>query len=73
MSKTDTDLSIPARDAELKGNLQLPEGATGLVVFAHGSGSSRHSPRNLYVAKEFNNAGFGTLDSIKPLCTIFWS
>ena len=61
MSKTDTDLSIPARDAELKGNLQLPEGATGLVVFAHGSGSSRHSPRNLYVAKEFNNAGFGTL------------
>lgn len=61
MIKTETELSIPARDAELKGNLHLPEGITGLVIFAHGSGSSRHSPRNQYVAKEFNNAGFGTL------------
>jgi putative phosphoribosyl transferase len=41
--------------------LDIPEGATGLVVFAHGSGSSRHSPRNQFVARTLNNAGLATL------------
>ncbi len=43
------------------GHLTLPNGATGVVVFAHGSGSSRHSPRNRYVAAVLNQAGLGTL------------
>ena len=45
----------------LAGHLTLPEGATGVVVFAHGSGSSRHSPRNRHVAAVLNAAGLGTL------------
>lgn len=48
-------------DAELKADLQLVEDMKGIVVFAHGSGSSRHSPRNKFVAEELNKAGFGTL------------
>lgn len=48
-------------DVELTADLQLVENMKGLVIFAHGSGSSRHSPRNKYVAKELNKAGFGTL------------
>jgi putative phosphoribosyl transferase len=48
-------------NVEVEGNMFLPEGATGLVVFAHGSGSSRFSPRNQYVAKEINQANIGTL------------
>ena len=39
----------------------VPEGAEGLVVFAHGSGSSRHSPRNRYVAGIFQQGGYATL------------
>jgi dienelactone hydrolase len=45
----------------LEGNLNVPESARGVVVFAHGSGSSRHSPRNRYVAGVLNQAGFTTL------------
>ena len=45
----------------LAGYLTVPEQAAGIVVFAHGSGSSRHSPRNRYVASIFNAAGLGTL------------
>ncbi|MGW6600216.1 phosphoribosyltransferase family protein [Streptomyces sp. NPDC055036] len=45
----------------LPGNLTLPDGAPGVVVFAHGSGSSRHSPRNRSVAARLNRAGLGTL------------
>ena len=41
--------------------MTLPPGAKGVVLFAHGSGSSRFSPRNQYVAKEFNKATIGTL------------
>jgi dienelactone hydrolase len=52
---------IPAGDVLLEGNLGLPEGATGIVLFAHGSGSSRHSPRNRYVAEELRSEGLGTL------------
>ncbi len=48
-------------NVEVEGNMFLPEGASGLVVFAHGSGSSRFSPRNQYVAKEINKANLGTL------------
>ena len=45
----------------LEGNLSLPEGARGIVLFAHGSGSSRHSPRNRYVAQLLNQAKLATL------------
>ncbi len=55
----DVRLSLPG--AELEGSLTLPEEARGLVLFAHGSGSSRHSPRNRYVAEILQAAGLGTL------------
>jgi putative phosphoribosyl transferase len=48
-------------EAALEGSLEVPAGARGVVLFAHGSGSSRHSPRNRYVAGELRRAGFGTL------------
>jgi len=47
--------------AVLCGDLTLPAGTTGLVIFAHGSGSSRHSPRNRFVAQRINAEGVGTL------------
>ena len=47
--------------ARLPGSLAVPDRAAGLVVFAHGSGSSRHSPRNRFVAGVLNRAGLGTL------------
>lgn len=46
---------------ELEGNLSIPAGALGIVLFAHGSGSSRHSPRNRYVAEVLQQAGLATL------------
>jgi putative phosphoribosyl transferase len=52
---------VPAGDADIAGDLAVPEAAAGLVLFAHGSGSSRHSPRNRAVAAGLNRAGFGTL------------
>jgi putative phosphoribosyl transferase len=52
---------IPADHVSLEGMLELPEGAPGIVLFAHGSGSSRHSPRNNYVARILRDAGLGTL------------
>lgn len=57
----DTDVRIPATGATLAGRLAVPDGATGIVLFAHGSGSSRHSPRNRAVATALNRAGLGTL------------
>ncbi len=45
----------------LAGHLTIPPDATGIVVFVHGSGSSRHSPRNRFVASQLNEAGLGTL------------
>lgn len=57
----DTFVEIPVGDVILEGNLRIPSGAAGLVVFAHGSGSSRHSPRNRYVAEYLNDRGIGTL------------
>jgi len=50
-----------AGKVSLEGFLTLPENTTGIVLFAHGSGSSRHSPRNQMVAKEINSGGIGTL------------
>jgi dienelactone hydrolase len=47
--------------ATIEGDLQIPERALGMVLFAHGSGSSRHSSRNRYVAGELNTAGLATL------------
>jgi dienelactone hydrolase len=52
---------IQAGQAQLEGNLALPEGAKGVVLFAHGSGSSRFSPRNNFVAGELFDAGVGSL------------
>ncbi|MEO3845103.1 alpha/beta fold hydrolase [Streptomyces sp. B22F1] len=46
---------------QLSGDLAMPDEAAGLVLFAHGSGSSRHSPRNQAVAARLNDRGFGTL------------
>ena len=54
-------VKIDLADAVLHGDLTLPDDAKGLVVFAHGSGSSRHSPRNRFVARRLNAAGLGTL------------
>jgi putative phosphoribosyl transferase len=55
------DVRLSLSSAELEGSLTLPEEARGLVLFAHGSGSSRHSPRNRYVAEILQGAGLGTL------------
>ncbi len=52
---------IPVNGAQIEGALELPEQPIGLVLFAHGSGSSRHSPRNNYVAHVLREHGIGTL------------
>jgi putative phosphoribosyl transferase len=52
---------IPANGVKLEGALVIPPDAQGIVLFAHGSGSSRHSPRNNFVAQVLHNAGIGTL------------
>ena len=57
----DEDVAVQAGPVRLAGHLTVPEGARGIVVFAHGSGSSRHSPRNRFVADAMNAAGLGTL------------
>ena len=58
---TSTLAHIPAGSATIEGMLEIPEHAVGLVLFAHGSGSSRHSPRNNYVAAMLRQVGVGTL------------
>jgi len=57
----DDEVTVQVAAARLAGHLTIPSQARGLVVFAHGSGSSRHSPRNRYVAQVLNQAGLGTL------------
>ena len=57
----DEDVHIPVGQVDLEGRLTVPPGALGVVLFAHGSGSSRHSPRNRYVAAVLQQAGIGTL------------
>ena len=54
-------MSIPLDDVALSGDLRLPPEPRGVVAFAHGSGSSRHSPRNRMVASELSRAGVTTL------------
>jgi len=54
-------LRIPVGSVEVEGNMLLPQDAGCMVIFAHGSGSSRFSPRNRYVAEQFNKSGIGTL------------
>jgi putative phosphoribosyl transferase len=58
---TATEVEVPVPDAVLKSDLVLPEDPVGIVLFAHGSGSSRHSSRNRQVAATLNEARIGTL------------
>lgn len=59
--KLESIVDIPDGQVKMIGSLAIPEGGQGLVVFAHGSGSCRHSPRNNYVAKVLRSHGLGTL------------
>ena len=64
MNKTNTEnryVQILSTGVRLEGIVSIPEEARGFVVFVHGSGSSRHSPRNQYVARVIRAAGLGTL------------
>ncbi len=60
MNAITQNVEIPAAGVTLQADFEVPEGAVGLVVFAHGSGSGRHSPRNRHVARELQNAGLAT-------------
>jgi len=60
-SKLEQLVHISADGVTLEGMLELPDNAQGVVLFAHGSGSSRHSPRNNYVARTLRESGVGTL------------
>ncbi|SRR5581483_9483115 len=57
----DSPVFIRIGEDAIAGDLVMPQGALGIVVFAHGSGSSRHSPRNRFVAHELQQAGMATL------------
>jgi dienelactone hydrolase len=57
----ETEVSIPIGTVEIQGDLVVPPDAIGVVLFAHGSGSGRHSPRNRSVARSLQEAGLGTL------------
>ncbi len=59
--KDDYPVQVSAGKVLLEGNLSIPEGTHGVVAFAHGSGSSRHSPRNRYVRQVLRRAGLATL------------
>jgi dienelactone hydrolase len=58
---SEQSLRIPAGRVVLEGNLGVPAGASNIVVFSHGSGSSRYSPRNRFVARTLQGAGLATL------------
>ena len=60
-SGRDEEVEVDAGASTVGGHLTVPDGANAIVVFAHGSGSSRHSPRNRFVASVLNHAGLGTL------------
>ena len=60
-TRIDTEIEIDVGPFVLPGHLTIPPSASGVVIFAHGSGSSRHSPRNQFVANRLNAAGLGTL------------
>lgn len=61
MKIVEESLHIPVTDVVLEADVAVPGEARGVVVFAHGSGSSRHSPRNRYVAGELREAGLATV------------
>ena len=61
LTETLSPVAFVADKVRLQGELALPGQANGIVLFAHGSGSSRHSPRNTYVARVLREAGLGTL------------
>ena len=58
---TERGVTVPSGTVHLSGDLQVPPRAAGAVLFAHGSGSGRHSPRNRYVAGVLRDAGLATL------------
>lgn len=68
MAKNDSEITIPSGRIRLKGNLVVPELAKAIVIFSHGSGSSRFSPRNNYVAGVLNKNNMATLliDLLSP-------
>ncbi|MET8549197.1 dienelactone hydrolase family protein [Micromonospora zamorensis] len=61
MDEQSSTVAIPVGDAQLPADLMLPAQPVGVVLFAHGSGSSRHSPRNVAVARALNGRGLGTV------------
>jgi putative phosphoribosyl transferase len=61
VTRRDEEVHVDPSGLDLPGLLSLPDRATGLVLFVHGSGSSRSSPRNRYVASTLDQAGLGTL------------
>lgn len=61
MKTAEADIRIPFADFELEGELLVPDGAKGVALFAHGSGSSRHSKRNQFVARSLREQGVATL------------
>jgi len=61
LTSLQNDLTITAAGVELQADVQVPPSARGVVLFAHGSGSGRHSPRNRYVADQLNRAGLATV------------
>jgi putative phosphoribosyl transferase len=61
MRITEAPVQVASGRVFLEGNLGIPEAAQGIVLFAHGSGSGRHSPRNRFVAEELREAGLATL------------
>jgi dienelactone hydrolase len=62
------EVTVPVVEGGLAADVVVPSGATGVVLFAHGSGSSRHSPRNVAVAQQLNDRGLGTvlIDLLTP-------
>lgn len=61
MKTAEREIVIPSRNVHLNGMLEVPPDAQGIVLFAHGSGSGRFSPRNQYVARVLREGGQGTL------------
>jgi putative phosphoribosyl transferase len=59
--RRDNEVRVAAGEVTLEGTLEIPEGAEGVVLFAHGSGSSRFSPRNQFVARVLRQGGLATL------------
>ncbi|MBN2109468.1 MAG: alpha/beta hydrolase [Methanosarcinaceae archaeon] len=61
VDREENEVTIALDSVSLKGNLDIPDGAEGIVIFAHGSGSSRFSPRNRFVARYLQGQGLATL------------